>query len=385
MTPEQATLRHVNEDGHALSLEEGVALLKKFPYQDRPYAARNWGHPLHSLCSYPSKIKPGLAHFLIKAFTTRGDVLLDPFSGVGTIPFEAASQGRVALATDLSPFASLVSAAKLDPPSSDELHAELVALERRLPSVAARVDLDHIEPEIRSFFHDDTCRDVVASQKLLLRSGNESNRAARLMVAATAHILHGNRPYALSRRSHGIIPIPPKGEFVYKSLIASLRAKIGRLSLDLLPSGFVPGSASQADAFHLPFEDGSVDVIITSPPFLGTTEFLRQNRVRLWYCGMSYARQLKERDQFIEHRKGLGHYRPLLLEWARVLRGGGCLVMHTGVVKNRDMAEEIRPHAEEAGFDIRDLVYEPASHLESHGRTDRGATHTHQFLIAQLS
>ena len=59
--------------------------------------------------------------------------------------------------------------------------------------------------------------------------------------------------------------------------------------------------------------------------------------------------------------------------------------MHTGVVKNRDMAEEIRPHAEEAGFDIRDLVYEPASHLESHGRTDRGATHTHQFLIAQLS
>jgi hypothetical protein len=47
------------------------------------------------------------------------------------------------------------------------------------------------------------------------------------------------------------------------------------------------------------------------------------------------------------------------------------------------MAEELMPLATEAGFVPLPIVYEPAGHLENHGRTDRGATHTHEFLIAE--
>src|SRR5258708_19140615 len=35
------------------------------PHQQAPYKARNWGHPLHSACSYQGKMKPSLTHFLI--------------------------------------------------------------------------------------------------------------------------------------------------------------------------------------------------------------------------------------------------------------------------------------------------------------------------------
>jgi hypothetical protein len=37
------------EDGAPESLSEAISQLATFPYQKRPYAARNWGHPLHSL------------------------------------------------------------------------------------------------------------------------------------------------------------------------------------------------------------------------------------------------------------------------------------------------------------------------------------------------
>jgi len=40
----------------------------QLPHQHNPYAKRNWGHSLHSLCSYPGKMKPAIAHHLVKIF-----------------------------------------------------------------------------------------------------------------------------------------------------------------------------------------------------------------------------------------------------------------------------------------------------------------------------
>jgi hypothetical protein len=97
---------------------------------------------------------------------------------------------------------------------------------------------------------------------------------------------------------------------------------------------------------------------------------------------MNYSQQTKDKQRFLEYERDLGRYRELFARWFSALRSGGRLVMHVGIVKNRDMAAELLPHAAAAGFVALTIVREPAGHLESHGRTDRGATHTHEFLIA---
>ena len=78
------------------------------PYREDPYARRNWGGLLHSLCSYQGKLKPAIAHFLVDWFTEPGDTVLDPMSGVGTIPLEARRLGRTGIGNDLSPLAAAV-------------------------------------------------------------------------------------------------------------------------------------------------------------------------------------------------------------------------------------------------------------------------------------
>lgn len=355
--------------------------LRALPYQRPPYCARNWGHPFHSMCSYPSKIKPGIAHFLIKLLTRPGEIVFDPFAGVGTIPFEACNQGRVGMGSDLNPLAAVVTRAKVSPPSLLALEGVVAEVEDAIADAPACPRVEH---EIASFFHRRTLAEIVAARSVLL--GSLDKRGARgdasaFVLACLAHILHGNRPYALSRRSHNVIPIPPKGDFVYKPLLPPLREKIRRLLAEAFDPSFQRGRAARLSFRDADTFAAEVDHVISSPPFLGTTHFVRQNRLRLWLCGWDYRAQDEARQHFLEHQPGLEPYRDIFASIHRVLKKGGGCALHLGVVKDTDMACAISPYATAAGFTIEEIIYEDASHLESHGRTDRGGTHRHQFLI----
>ena len=70
----------------------------ELPHQVGDLNKRNWGHEWHRLCSYGGKMKPSLAASLIETFVKPGGRILDPFAGVGTIPFEAALRGRTGFA-----------------------------------------------------------------------------------------------------------------------------------------------------------------------------------------------------------------------------------------------------------------------------------------------
>src|SRR5258708_15194175 len=100
----------------------------------RPAPAR-WREPcanvecsLHQLSPYIGKVKSSIAGELIEQYSRKGDLVVDPFAGAGTIPLEAAIRGRRAFGADISPYARILSHAKLSPPSS--LNAALQATER---------------------------------------------------------------------------------------------------------------------------------------------------------------------------------------------------------------------------------------------------------------
>lgn len=90
-----------------------MKILSDLPYRKFPFSSRNWGHKRHSLCSYPSKIKPAIAHHLVTLFSKPKEIILDPFCGVGTIPFEACLNDRKGIGLDLSPLAFHVTNAKV--------------------------------------------------------------------------------------------------------------------------------------------------------------------------------------------------------------------------------------------------------------------------------
>ena len=360
------------------------------PYKTDPFRRRNWGGLLHSLCSYQGKLKPSIAHFLVAGFTSPGQRVLDPMCGVGTIPLEARRLGRFGWGSDLSPLAVAVTRAKLEVFCPENVQDVVDRLERRITKGSSlavlerEVDVDFgLNGPIRSYFHDATLREILIARGFFAEE--EPSAARDVVLSSLLHILHGNRPYALSRRSHPVTPFAPSGEYEYRSLMKRLQARLDRVVPELLrlAASCPQGRAYQCDCREVPLEE-PVDAVITSPPFARSLRFWSTNWLRLWFLGW-------DRDDFgsqpagyidVQQRESMHPYRKLAETMHRVLRPGGLLILHLGETATINMAEAVAAEIERS-FDVAFAGRENVDDTESHGLRDKGATISHWYMFAR--
>ncbi|MCU0494514.1 MAG: DNA adenine methylase [Chloroflexaceae bacterium] len=144
---------------------------------------------LQQLSPYIGKLKSGMARALVEMFSQPGDVVLDPFSGSGVVPLEAALAGRHAWASDLSPYAYALTRGKLETPSSETVAlTQAKELLDTVESVAPEVDLNGVPFWIQEFFHPTTLREVVAAFQILRSQENW------FLLSCLLGILHHQRP-----------------------------------------------------------------------------------------------------------------------------------------------------------------------------------------------
>lgn len=379
-----------NAPQSTLGRDGATAAIRAFgselPYKRPPYSRRNWGHPLHSLCSYQGKLKPGIAHWLVSLFTSPGMTVLDPLGGVGTIAFEACCCGRRGVSADLSPLAHSVAAGKIEVPTRSDVRdalARMMTKIRKLPlSVTDRNAAQFgLNGAVDDFYHPRTLEEVLKARRYFREIKNPSN-ADLFIKACVLHVLHGNRPYALSRQSHPITPFHPRGRFQYKELAKHVNDRAETVLATPLPEGFLRGKAIQADFRELTgYGLGPVDRIITSPPFWGM-RFDRPNWLRLWFCGWE-AEDFHNRSRlFLERQQieSLDIYRDFFDVCRRLLASEGLMVLHLGGSDKHDMVARLVQLSSEF-LSLIDVVSEDVTGVEKHGIRDKGLTTTHNFIF----
>ena len=266
-------------------------VMQELPYCQEPYSKKNWGNPNHSLCSYQGKLKPAIANFLVQTFVPKGGRVLDPFSGVGTIPFEAALNGKQSFGIDISPLAYMVSCAKVKNCNPD-ICADV------LTRLGDYIQNNEIENEYRlsnsrfgynktlGDYYEPQTFDEILSARQYFQQNPPQTAEDFLVISSLLHVLHGNRPYALSRKSHPIVPYAPSGDFVYKKLIDKVTGKVNKALAVEKPNNFVEGQVFLGDSTQM-WNDAinDLDAVITSPPFFDSTKFYMANWIRLWFLG----------------------------------------------------------------------------------------------------
>lgn len=386
-------LLHKNSENKDDFLKDAEIFIEEMPYRKAPYAGRNWGHPWHSLCSYHGKLKPAIAHLMVEKFTKPGETVLDPLCGVGTIPLEACLQGRIGIGNDLSELAYIVTKAKLEKP---ELNDAISVVESLKEYIQEHINLPLIDEDIQkyatfgfngkvsSYFHPDTYREILCARRFFAAKINSLTSAEAMVYSCFLHVLHGNRPYALSRNSHPLTPYSPKGEFVYKNVADHILNKL------VLSYGkgdfreFKCGRAIFGDYSKLIEAKLSVDAIICSPPFADSIRFYMQNWMRLWLCGWEANDYKRAELLFLDQKqkKDFDVYYSFFEMCAAVLKPSGKVILHLGKTDSVDMADELSQRAMNWFKEIF-RGCEDVKSIEKHGIKDKGATVEHQFLFLQ--
>lgn len=291
-------------------------------------------YTLHQLAPYIGKVKSSIANFLIENFTSKGEMILDPFCGAGTIPFEAWSLNRNIAANDLNAYAVLLTKAKLFPPNSlIEVLTEIELLEREVLCNTAVVDLNDVPEWVKAFFHEETLKETIAWTSILLK------KEKWFLLSCIMGILHHQRPGFLSFPSSHTVPylrikkypkeIYPE-LYEYRNVKERLVKKVKR-ALKRSPSldNNLTRLVFNEDASMLTIPGRQFDAIITSPPYMRQLDYARDNRLRLWFLGMKDYKLL---DQRISPKESdfIQIISDCMYNWNMMLRSGGKCILFLG-------------------------------------------------------
>lgn len=252
-------------------------------------------HRFHALCPYFAMFPEAFVSTWLDRITKPGDLVLDPFAGRGTTPFQSLLQDRRAIAVDVNPVAVCVSRAKTNAPTRGVTLRRLAELRRAFRPEdweRARVQLPRF---FRTCYHASTLRQV-----LFLRSSLRwAERRTDCMIAAvTLGCLHGETqksPSYLSNQMPRTISTKPaysvrfweeRGLRPPKRNAFDLIADVIRYRYESDPPG------QRASIFHADMRDlpriglpEPPQHVITSPPYFNVTSFEEDQWLRLWFLG----------------------------------------------------------------------------------------------------
>ena len=300
-------------------------------------------HPFHSICPYFAMFPEQFVEQQLLSYTSPGDLVFDPFCGRGTTVFESLLKNRRAAGSDVNAVAACIARAKATAPSFHEIATRIDALEARYSGF---IDC----PIAPSPFFELCFERQTLSEILYLRAVLEWRDSAVdcFIAAVMLGILHGEShrsEYCLSNRMPRTISTKPDYSMRWwqeRNLMPPRRPVFDTLRRAIAFRYRVPpadrrGVVRLADARTAAsvFSEfiGQVKLVVTSPPYLDTTDYSEDQWLRLWFLGGEPRPELRKNkddrhtqasrywDFLREAWRGLG---PLLAEESViVIRIGG--------------------------------------------------------------
>lgn len=293
------------------------------------------GYATHGLFPYRGKFHPQLVKAMLNVIRLeKGNTVLDPMAGSGTLCIEAAINGINSIGIDVSPFCSLMTRAKTQALDLDVEKLKAVFTEK-LDEVAA----SHDRRDQGTLFQDSPKQRRASS-----KSENEPYRDILLLCYLDAM---GYAARRVNKTGKELFPVIATR---YLAAIEQFQKVRQKLSLDL---GKV--EAHTGDCRKLDMPDDSVDAIVTSPPYSFAIDYAENDRPQLEYLGYE-PNLLKEemigliggRSIQARVRRYFQDMRLIFGEMARVLKKGKCCVVVIG--SNEIQTGGIRHEIEFAKF-----------------------------------
>ena len=301
-------------------------------------AKQRYGHSIHEI-SYRACYKPQLPAYFIKRYAEPGQLIYDPFMGRGTTLIEAKLLGCNVIGNDVNPLSKILTAPRLCKQSHEKIAQRIEQI--TLPEVEIE------DKDLLVFFERQTLAELYG-----WRSYFKGRQATGIFdeVDAWLQMTACNRLTGHSKGFFSVYTLPPNQATTlnaqrkinakrsqkpeYRNTKELILKKSKSLLRQKLPKNYNATTSTllcrSADATP-EIQNESVQLIVTSPPFLDIVNYVGDNWLRNWFCQCKPEPgklwQLRKLEDWTDKMSAS------LKEMSRVLKPEGRIALEVGEVR----------------------------------------------------
>lgn len=330
-----------------------ISQLNKVDWDFADYSSSQFPTDINSLHWYPGTFVPQIPAILIQTLSDIGDVVLDPFAGAGNTLIEASRLRRHYIGIDCNPHAVNIAKAKLQSIANTnnrwyENEVKAIDASEEITNCMAYCKASGIGSEVSKWFHKKTLQELLQIHNYIIRRKRVFGNSIRKVLFSA--ILKS----CCSQRDHytyitdGCFP----KEMVY---LEAKQKYIDMLSLtkkaiydssrqfksmyDMKWNPIDDGILKCDDSRNLAgIEDAEIDLVVTSPPYLGVNDYVRSMRLSELFFPeetidaahkneIGARRNRRRKDAFDEY---INDMKAILNEISRVLKPKGYVSLVIG-------------------------------------------------------
>jgi hypothetical protein len=324
----------------------------------------------HNLHHYPARLLVNIPAFFLSTaeLGSPNGVVLDPFCGSGTVLLEALVRGHQCIGADANPLARLVAKVKVTPLDPHRVRRSLSALRERIPTKPTDSAANVLNHEY--WFHPHVSRDLSRLLVAIRKTRDPDIRDFFLVtfsaclrdvsladprLSVPVRLRHDQYPpghalYEVTRRRLSLLRTINVERFFLERAGRNANQMEALYAREI--SGRHLGTGDDARRLRLNpggrrVRNGSVDFILTSPPYVGAQKYIRASSLSLTWLGMCSPSELRKIED-----QNIGREHHLADSYANYVETG--LAPADRLLKQVHRANPLRAHI--AGTYLREMA-----------------------------
>lgn len=241
---------------------------------DNVRSTEQWTHGYHR---YPAKFLPNVVKKLIEKYATTDGVIADLFAGCGTTLVEAKVHGIHSIGTDVNPVATLITKSKITPIEPALLSRECEKFINSFSNFDEKEFIDIAKHERLDYWFLPSEKTKIAFLYKNILNNIIDEQIQVFLLVCLSHILKNCSRWLQSSTKPQVDPNKDISDpfLAFKLHCKQMQQKNELFYNELSLKGFmnVLCDIKEEDARNTSIESNSVDIVITSPPYVTSYEY----------------------------------------------------------------------------------------------------------------
>ncbi len=253
----------------------------------------------HGIHKFPAKFFPELPRYLIRKYSSPQSIVLDPMCGSGTVVLEALLNSREGIGIDIDPMAHLITKVKTTPLEPTSLQLAAASLVMQVQKLDSATEYTPNIPQFHyrdNWFQPSVLRELalindsieLVSSSLPIEVCNDFQDFFKVIMSSIIRDMSNADPHCTRTvlRKKVVKKISPGDTLSrFKEVLLEQCKNMTEFSHVCEDLQFLKISLPDTNALETGLVHETVDLAITSPPYINAVDYPRTHQLEMYWLG----------------------------------------------------------------------------------------------------